>query len=185
MKTDMNKNRGTEKTKMKLAVLICSMAIMLMGNPSFCLGWTGTVKEISEGDLLVISANGKDQPIRLYGIATPERGQSFFENARVLVTHLANQRTVDVTSVFTDSDRIVNAIVRLQGVRESLNEQLVSYGMAWVRSDICHARFCSEWKKLEEMAKGNVLGVWAEMNPIPPWEYKKQQRMKIQKREGA
>jgi micrococcal nuclease len=181
----MKKYYGIKKSKMKLAVLICSMAIVLVGFPSVSLGWTGTVKEIAEGDLLVISVAGKTATIRLYGVATPERGQSFFENARVLVTHLANQKSVEVTPVYTDSDRVVNALVRLQGVAQCLNEQLVSYGMAWVRSDVCHARACSDWKKLEDAAKANMIGLWAEMNPVAPWEYKKQQRMKIQKQAAA
>jgi hypothetical protein len=32
------------------------------------------------------------------------------------------------------------------------------------------------------MARQNSIGLWAEMNPVPPWEYKIQKRLKI--REG-
>lgn len=144
-----------------------------------CHAGVGRVVEILEGDLLVVNADGAQQKIRLYGVACPVRNQPFFSQARVLTTHLTLQKGVEITPVFTDSDGIVNALVRIEGVRDYLNGQLVSYGLAWVKPTDCKARLCDDWKKLEGLAQQNAIGLWAESGTIPPWEWKKAERMDI------
>jgi micrococcal nuclease len=139
----------------------------------------GRVVEILEGDLLVIKADGSQQKIRLYGVACPVRNQPFFSQARVLTTHLTLQKGVEVTPVFTDPDGTVNALVRIEGVKDYLNSQLVGYGLAWVKPAECKARLCDEWKRLEELARQNAIGLWSESAIIPPWDWKKAERMEI------
>jgi micrococcal nuclease len=144
-----------------------------------CHAGMGRVVEILEGDLLVIKADGPQQKIRLYGIACPVRNQPSFSQARVLTTHLTLQKGVEVTPVFTDPDGIVNALVRIEGVKDYLNGQLVGYGLAWVKPTECKARLCDEWRKLEELARQNAIGLWSESAVIPPWDWKKAERMEI------
>jgi micrococcal nuclease len=144
-----------------------------------CYAYTGRIVEVLEGDVLIANADGATQKIRLYGVASPERNQPFFVQARLLTTHLSLQKGVEITPVFTDPDGTVNALVRLDGVKDYLNGQLVSYGMAWVKPSECKARLCDEWKKLEALAQQNAIGLWSESAVIPPWEWKKAERMDI------
>jgi micrococcal nuclease len=161
-----------------IKTFLCSLVLVF----SFwtpCLAGMGRVVEILEGDLLVVNADGTQQKIRLYGVACPVRNQPFFSQARVLTTHLSLQRGVEVTPVFTDPDGVVNALVRIEGVKDYLNGQLVSYGLAWVKPTECKARLCDEWRKLEELARQNAIGLWSESAVIPPWEWKQAERMEI------
>ncbi len=139
----------------------------------------GKVIEVPEGDLVVVSANGVEQRIRLYGVATPVKGQSFHEKARILTGCLSLKRNVEVTNIYRDAEGVMNALIRIDGSKENLNLQLIAYGLAWVKTNECSANMCSEWKAREVLAKSNFVGLWIDPDPIPPWEWKKQSRSKI------
>ncbi len=130
----------------------------------------------------MVSAAGSVQKVRLYGIACPVMGQPFHEKARFLANHLSLQRNVEITPVFKDADGIENALVRIEGVADYLNNQLVGYGLAWVKPCDRRSRLCEEWKKQEEFAQMNFIGLWAQPPAIPPWEWKKAERMQIYER---
>lgn len=151
----------------------------LLAFPVSCPAFRAQVIEIPEGDMLVVSAENRTQPIKLYGVYCPVRRQPFFENARVLTTFLTNRKNAEITPVFTDADGIVNALVRVEGVRAYLNEQLVAHGMAWVKPSECRARMCEQWKKLEELSREKTIGLWAAPVAIPPWEWENEERMQI------
>ncbi len=149
---------------------------------SFCYAYSATIVDVRAGDLLVISAAGQAQTIRLYGVMCPVHGQPFHAKARFLVNHLTLQRNAEITPLFNDEEGISNVLVRIQGVKDYLNGQLVGYGMAWVKPVQCKSRLCDEWRKLEELAKKNLVGLWSELYAVPPWEWRKVQRMEIYRR---
>jgi endonuclease YncB( thermonuclease family) len=168
--------------KLKIAVILfVSFVTVLMFLPA-CWAYSGKVVDVLEGDVLMISTGGSAQKIRLYGIACPVFGQPFHEKARFLANNLSLQRNVEVTPVFTDGDGTVNALVRIEGVADYLNNQLVGYGMAWVKPCDNKSRLCEVWKKQEAFAQMNFIGLWAQPPVIPPWEWKKAQRMQIYER---
>ncbi len=56
----------------------------------------------------------------------------------------------------------------------SLNEGLVKAGLAW-----WYRRYAPEdgtLAQLEANAKAAKRGLWAEPNPVPPWEWRKRER---------
>ena len=57
---------------------------------------------------------------------------------------------------------------------ESLNEALVQQGYAWVYRKYCKAEFCSDWLSHEQAAQASGRGLWADPDPIPPWQFRKQ-----------
>jgi micrococcal nuclease len=147
-----------------------------------CYAYSGTIVDVREGDLLLISTEGGTQTIRLYGVMCPVHGQPYHDKARLLVNHLTLQKNAEITPLFNDEEGISNALVRIQGVKDFLNGQLVGYGMAWVKPVQCKSRLCDEWRKLEELAQKNYVGLWSELYPVPPWEWRKAQRMEIYRR---
>jgi len=164
-----------------LQILLYSLVLIIACRVS-CHAGTGRVAEILEGDLLVINADGAQHKVRLYGVACPVRNQPFFSQARVLTTHLALQKGVEFTPVFTDSEGVENVLLRIEGVKDYLNGQLVGYGLAWVKPKECKARLCDEWRRLEELARQNAIGIWSESGMIPPWDWKREERMEIYRR---
>jgi len=134
--------------------------------------------EVLKGDTFTVSVEGAVQQVRLYGVMCPVMGQPFYNKARDLVRVWAQLKNAEIIPVFTDSDGITNALIRLDAGKDYLNSMLVSYGMAWVRP-LCRGRFCAEWKRLESMAQQNGVGLWSESPSIPPWEWEKAMRQII------
>jgi endonuclease YncB( thermonuclease family) len=54
-----------------------------------------------------------------------------------------------------------------------VNRELVAQGFAWV-----YRRYSNdaELQELESGAKQKGLGLWADPNPIPPWEWRRGRR---------
>jgi len=154
----------------------------------YCLGSSSSnadsarVIEVREGDLLVVMSEGRMQKVRLYGVICPVRGQPHHERARALSSYLSIHRNVELTSVYRDGEGVANALVRLEGTKYYLNERLVGYGMAWVKPKECRAALCEQWRGLQELARKNAIGLWATM-AVPPWEWAKEQRMEIHRRQ--
>ncbi len=46
-------------------------------------------------------------------------------------------------------------------------------GFAWVYRKYCKAGFCSDWMEVEQIAWGGGLGLWVDVNAVPPWEFRK------------
>ena len=55
----------------------------------------------------------------------------------------------------------------------TLNEALVRQGFAWVYRKYCKADFCTDWLEVERGAKGSGLGLWGDINAVPPWEFRR------------
>jgi endonuclease YncB( thermonuclease family) len=166
-----------QKTKLVCA-LIAVFAFIAFFH-SHCLAWQGQVVGVLDGDLFAVSHDNVIENIRLYGIAAPKRGQPFWEQSGALARHLANQKIVEVTPLFKGSDGIDNGLVRIDGSKDYLNVELISHGFAWVKPTECSAHICAEWRGLENLARSNAIGLWADPAPVPPWEWQKEQRMKI------
>jgi hypothetical protein len=52
----------------------------------------------------------------------------------------------------------------------------VKNGFGWVYRQYCKEKFCQDWQELEHVAKTSKRGLWAESTPMPPWEFRHQQR---------
>ena len=149
---------------------------------SHCGAWQGKVVGVPDADLFLISHGSQTDRVKLYGIECPRRGQPFWQQSRALASHLALQKIVEVTPLYVGHDGLENALVRIEGVKDYLNLQLISYGLAWVKPKECSANICAEWRAMESLAQSKAIGLWIDPNPIPPWEWEKEQRHKIHER---
>jgi len=173
----VNKPRKHRNAVTLFALLVAGLLFMPM-----CRAYSGTVVDVLEGDVLMVDVAGSTQKVRLYGIACPVYGQPFHDKARFLANNLALRRSVEITPVFKDADGIDNVLARIEGLPDFLNNQLVGYGLAWVKPCDSKSRLCEQWKKQEEFAQMNFIGLWAQPPAIAPWEWRKAQRMQIYER---
>jgi micrococcal nuclease len=77
-------------------------------------------------------------------------------------------------SVFTTTrDRYGRVIGHITAEGIDVNAELVRLGYAWV-----YRRYSNdaELLRLEEAARAEKLGLWAQSNPIPPWEWRRGRR---------
>ncbi len=165
--------------KIKSAGIYVAVVASTLLFHSWCCAWQGKVVGVPDAGLFLVSHENQVDKISLYGIECPGRGQPFWEESRVLASHLAMQKTVEVTPLYAGNDGSQIALVRIEGSRDYLNVQLVSHGLAWVRPKECSANICADWRGLENLARSNAIGLWMEPSPIPPWEWKKEQRRSI------
>ena len=135
--------------------------------------FTGKVVGLSDGDTISVLREGKAVKVRLHGVDTPEKAQAFGTQARKLTGDLVFQQTVTV--VIRDTDRygrVVGEVLLPDG--RSLNQELVKAGMAWWYRQ--YAPNDTTLAQLEAEARTAKHGLWADANPIPPWEWRKGQR---------
>ena len=141
---------------------------------SYSYAWTGKVVGVSDGDTIKVLRDGKQVKVRLYGIDTPEKAQPFGQKAKKFTTNMAANKMVDVKHIDTDRYGRTVGLVTVYG--KSLNKELVRNGYAWVYKQYCKESFCSEWLKIEDIARKANAGLWIEPNPIPPWEWRKSKK---------
>ncbi len=77
-------------------------------------------------------------------------------------------RVVEVTV-----DRYGRIVGRVYVDDTDVNRELVAQGFAWVYRKYSND---AELLRLEAEAKQKGLGLWADPNPIPPWEWRRGRR---------
>ncbi len=152
------------------AVLIFFAAALLAGG--YTLG-KGRVIKAPDGDTLVMMTEGGSfDRVRLYGVDAPELHQKGGEAAAAFARDLALYKQVTVSVMDTDQYGRKVVLLRLPDGR-TVNEELVRAGHAWVYRRYCSRSFCADWVDLEQQAKKRGLGLWADKNPQPPWQWRR------------
>jgi len=135
----------------------------------------GKVISISDGDTLTVLDGRSQIKIRLDGIDAPEKSQAFGDVAKKRTSELAFAKVVKVTPTAKDRYGRTIATVTLPDGTE-LNSELVRVGYAWWYEK--YAPHSSKLMNLQALAKEKKLGLWADKNPIPPWQYSKSGNLK-------
>jgi micrococcal nuclease len=125
---------------------------------------------VSDGDTITVLHDGKGEKIRLFGIDTPKKGQAFGNKAKQFTSQMVYGKTVEVKT--KDIDRYGRTVALIDVNGQSLNEELIKNGFAWVYRKYCIETFCEDWFNFEIAARYGKIGIWSESNPIPPWEFR-------------
>jgi micrococcal nuclease len=128
----------------------------------------GTVVRVRDGDSIVVLSGGVEIEVRLDGIDCPELEQAFGRRARRFTSDLAGGREVRVAGKGRDDYGRELAEVFLPDGR-SLNRELVAAGFAW-----WFRRYSTDpgLEALEREARAARRGLWADPDPLPPWEFR-------------
>jgi len=146
---------------------------LLLGLSAHAEEFTGKVVGVSDGDTIKVLRAGKQVRVRLSGIDCPEKRQAFGKRAKRFTSDLVFAKTVTVK--VTDIDRykrIVGEVILKDGT--NLNHALVRAGLAWWYQR--YAPGDRELERLEKSARENKRGLWADPDPLPPWEFRKRRR---------
>lgn len=126
------------------------------------------VVRVKDGDSLVIASGGKQVDVRLADIDAPEYGQRRGDEARAKLRALVEGKDVELHLRGGDAYRRIIAHVFVDGL--DVNAAMVSAGLAWV------ARAFDPGPGLvglEDQARAAGQGLWADAQPMPPWEWRK------------
>jgi len=155
-----------------LALVIWAMASTAPVWTVSAADFPAQVVRIKDGDTIVVLHDNKQIDIRLEGIDSPESGQAFSQKAKQATSQLVFGKTVTIQPTGTDKYGRTLANVLLPDGR-SLNEELVRQGYAWWFRKYSKDQTLA---KLEADARQSRRGLWADPKPIPPWDWRDQQR---------
>lgn len=131
---------------------------------------------ISDGDTMTVLINEHEQiKVRLAEIDAPEKAQPFGKRSKQSLSDLCYQHTAVIERI--DIDRYGRTVGKVQCDRVNVNEEQIRKGMAWV-----YRKYLRDHSLLllEQKAKSSRLGLWAESEPIPPWEWRKRSRHNVE-----
>ena len=131
--------------------------------------FTAQVVAVADGDTLRVRGSGPQLTIRLVGIDAPEKGQAYGGRAKEYLSGLAFGHTVTVEATGRDRYGRLLATIRLAN-GQSANEEIVRAGYAWWFRRYSRDRVLA---RLETEAREAHRGLWAELHPTPPWEFRR------------
>jgi micrococcal nuclease len=167
---------------------VVALALVLAASPALYAkngdeqAYEGKVVVVSDGNTLTVldDETNVQHKIRLAGIDAPENQQPFGTKAREALAAKVSDKRVgvhvisgglyrrEVAYVFVLSDAPVGMPVNMDLVRE---------GLAWCDPQCdkrgVSAKAKSALAKTEKDAREHKRGLWAEPNPVPPWEWRK------------
>lgn len=130
---------------------------------------TGFVVKVYDGDTAtVVSCGNEIYKIRFAKIDAPELVQTFGKEAKMCLSDKILNKLVRVHITARDLYQRYVGEVFVDG--NSVNEQLVEEGCAWVYDAYNKDE---DLKVLEEKARLGRKGLWEAEAPMPPWEWRK------------
>lgn len=157
----------------KLAVLF---AAALFCQAAFADIIKGRVVAVADGDTItVLDGMKKTYRIRLVGIDAPEKAQPFGQRSKQSLANMVYGQRVSV--IFDKRDRysrILGKVVTLSGDDANLSQ--VRAGMAWHYKRYAYNQAPDDrmvYAKAEGGAKRGGRGLWADVNPVPPWDWRR------------
>lgn len=131
--------------------------------------FSGPVTGVMDGDTLDVLAQGHARRVRLDGVDCPEKRQAFGHRSQHFTSAQVLGKIVSVEVLDIDKYGRMVAWVKMKDGRV-LNEEIVRAGMGW-----WYRKYAPENKTLERLeaeARTAQRGLWANKNPIPPWDFR-------------
>lgn len=131
---------------------------------------TGSVVSVPDGDSITIKTAVGEHKLRLAGIDAPELHQAFGPEAKEYLRSLAPRGT-QVSAEITETDKYGRRVAFVRVGNLDLNYAMVTNGLAW-----SHVKFDRDHRFLKpaRAAREARRGLWADPDPMPPWDWKAQ-----------
>ena len=136
---------------------------------------SAVVEKIIDGDTIQVHYNSQQIRVRLWGIDTPEYRQPYSKAAKKYSARVLENRSVSLEIKDWDDYGRMVAVVTTADNR-CLNEELLKAGLAWVHIYYCKEEICNQWYGYEKEARKKRVGLWRDKSPVPPWEWKQNNR---------
>lgn len=163
------------------------LSLLVLALPAAAETIACQVVRISDGDTLTcLTADKKQERIRLRGIDAPERKQPYGARSTQSLSDLTFGKTATVHWNSRDRwGRIIGAVwvepADCVGCGPTLDagRAQVALGMAW------WFKRCAEQQPIEERhayefdeteARARLVGLWRDPQPIPPWDWRRGKR---------
>lgn len=160
------------------------LLIVFLITPLICWGdsFYGRVVGVTDGDTVTVLVNGHDQyKIRLSGIDAPEKKQPFGQKAKAMMSDLVYDK--DVTVNWNKQDRYGRTIGVVIANGQDTGLALVRSGLAWHYKKYQNEQLPEDrirYSDAEDLARSRRVGLWADSDVMPPWEWRHRKFIKPQ-----
>ena len=128
---------------------------------------------VLDGDTIEVLHNTHPERIRLSGIDCPEKGQAYGNRAKQAASALVFGRDVMLDTHGQDKyGRSLADVISRDGT--NVNHELVKEGWCWWYRK--YAPGDTVLEGLENDARKAKKGLWADPQPVPPWEWRQLRR---------
>jgi len=125
----------------------------------------------------LLDAQKKQWKVRLLGIDAPEKKMPFGQRSKQHLADLVYRKSVIVE--YSKRDRYGRTLgkILVGGVDANLSQ--IRAGLAWHYKQYQRDQSFEDrqlYSEAEDTARSSQRGLWADANPTPPWDWRKQQR---------
>lgn len=139
---------------------------------------TGRVVGVADGDTItVLDADKVQHKIRLAGIDAPEKKQAFGNRSKESLSDMVFDKTVNVET--EKRDRYGRKIGKVLVNGQDVNLVQVERGLAWFYRQYQREQSPNDrklYEAAEDAAKAARRGLWRDVDPTPPWDFRKAKR---------
>lgn len=151
-------------------LLTCSMACAET--------YTGRVVGVADGDTVtVLDSSNTQHKVRLAGIDAPEKKQAFGQASKQNLSSLVYDQTVTIETAKRDRYQREVGKVIINGRDANLKQ--IEAGLAWHYKKYANEQSSADqqtYAAAEVLAQQGRKGLWSEVNPTPPWDFRHQQK---------
>ena len=166
------------KNNFNRAGVVVVVAFAILSTATHAATFTGRIVGIADGDTLtLLDATKTQHKIRLAGIDSPEKSQPFGQHCKKSLSDLAYDRLATVES--SKLDRYGRIIGKVLVESQDVNLQQIRRGCGWHYKKYQNEQSPEDrlsYSSAEELARTNRKGLWADQEPIPPWDWRHTRR---------
>lgn len=165
---------------MHVNLRIALVMAMVAGVSSIALADTliGKAVGVADGDTITVLDNRQTQyKVRLMGIDCPEKTQPFGKKAKESLSGLVFGRSVSVD--WQKQDRYGRIVGKVIVSGQDANLEQVRRGLAWHYKKFEREQEPGDrvtYAEAEIEARMAQRGLWADPEPVPPWDWRKSRR---------
>lgn len=159
---------------MRLMLMVWATVLsLLFASPILAHEFSGSVVSVLDGDTIEVLHNNRAERIRLNAIDCPEKAQAYGKRAKQAASELAYGKDVTIQTHGHDKyTRTIGDVILPDGT--NVNHTLVKEGWCWWYRKYAPRDLVLEG--LEREAREGRKGLWADPQPLPPWEWRKKRR---------
>ena len=135
----------------------------------------GKVVSVADGDTItVLDAEKTQHKIRLQGIDAPEKAQAFGAKSKQALYEMVHGKTVQVS--FEKSDKYGRILGKVLLDGQDICHQQIKAGLAWHYKKYQNQQPLADrdaYSASETAAKNEKLGLWSDLRPVAPWDFRK------------
>ncbi|QOR01946.1 thermonuclease family protein [Campylobacter sp. 2014D-0216] len=129
------------------------------------------ITRVIDGDTLEATYKDEKLKIRLFGIDAPESDQAYGKMATQFLSAIVLKKEVTLSVKDEDKYGRILAIVYLND--KDINQVMVKNGFAWA-----YEYYSDLYLDEQNYAKEHKKGLWVDEDPIEPYKWRKQIRLK-------